>query len=299
VRLAVLTLAAVAGLAAPAAASAHPRGPAVALDYRLRLAPAPAGVSAHVIDGDRSLEAGRTSASLLVVRGYLREPMLRFDSGGVFANASSPTAQSDRVVGAGSGWVRVSSGRSFAWHDHRLTPSGARGRFAIPVVVDGRTGSIAGTFVRVPRPSLWPWLAGAAALALAVGGLARRRALRLPLATALGVTAGAAAFAAAIAFALRDRPGGGPGWLQIGTAIVVALALGIPLVRLHGRRRAQIAGVTGAVAAAVTIASLPVFWHGVVISALPADLVRLACGLALVAGASAAALSLLREFDPA
>ena len=96
---------------------------------------------------------------------------------------------------------------------------------------------------------------------------------------------------------MRDRPGGGVGWLQIGTAVAVALALGIPLARFRGRRRAQAAGVMGAVAAAVTLALLPVFWHGVVISALPGDIVRFACTLAVAGGAAAAVLSLLPEFD--
>jgi hypothetical protein len=297
VRPAFLTLAALAALAAPAAASAHGRGPAVALDYRFQLAPAPAGLNVRILDGDRSLEARVTPGTRALVRGYLREPMLRFDSRGVFVNASSPTAQSDRLVAGGSGWVRVAGGRSFAWHEHRLTPSGARGAFAIPVQVDGRPGVIGGSFVRVPHPPLWPWLAGAVVLAGVVWAAAARRPLRLPLALGLGVAAGVAALAVAIGFGLRDRPGGGTGWLQIGAAAAVALVLGVPLLTLRGRRRAQAAGVAGAVAAAVTIASLPVFWHGIVVSALPADLVRAACGLALVGGAAAAAMSLLPEFD--
>jgi ABC-type dipeptide/oligopeptide/nickel transport system permease component len=85
--------------------------------------------------------------------------------------------------------------------------------------------------------------------------------------------------------------------VPIGAALAVAFVLAVPIACLHGRRRARAAGVAGAVAAAVTIASLPVFWHGVVISALPAAAARIACGLALVAGAAAASLSLLREFD--
>jgi hypothetical protein len=120
---ALLTLAAVAALAAPAQASAHPRGPAVALDYRLRLAPPPAGLHVRILDGDRSLEASVAVGTRLVVRGYLREPMLKFDARGVFANAASPTAQSDRLVKQGTGWVRVAGGRSYAWHEHRLTPA--------------------------------------------------------------------------------------------------------------------------------------------------------------------------------
>src|SRR6185295_2333591 len=139
-----------------------------------------------------------------------------------------------------------------------------RGRFAIPVQVDGREGVIAGSFVRVARPPVGPWLAGAAAFAAAVWAATVRRTWRLPLATGLGVVAGSGALLAAIAFAVRDRPGGGTGWLQIAAAVAVALALAVPLVLLRRRRRAQAAGVTGAVPAAVTIASLPVFWHGVV-----------------------------------
>jgi hypothetical protein len=297
VRVAVVTLAAVAGLAAPAPAWAHSRGPAVALDYRLHLASAPPGVQVRILDGDRSLEARVTSGTTLVVRGYLREPMLRFDEQGVFVNAASPTAQSDRLVARGGGWVRVASGPSFAWHEHRLTPAGAQGRFVIPVEVDGRPAAIDGTFVRVSRPSAWPWLAAAVVLAGAAVAAARRPASRLPLAIGLGVVAGLAALLATIAFAVRDRPSGGTGWLQIGAALAVAAAIGLPLVRLHGRRRGQAAGLAGAVAAAVTVASLPVFWHGVVISALPAVAARLACVVALVGGVSAAAVSLLPELD--
>ena len=69
------------------------------------------------------------------------------------------------------------------------------------------------------------------------------------------------------------------------------------LVYLRGIRRVHAAGVVGAIAAAVSISSLPVFWHGVVISALPATGARLACALALVCGAAAAALSFLPELD--
>jgi len=254
-------------------------------------------VHLRILDGDRSLEARVDPGHSLLVRGLLREPMLRIDDAGAFANAASPTSQSEKIVKSGSGWLRVASGPSFVWHEHRLTPAGARGRFVIPVQVNGRAGVIAGSFVRVARPAVWPWLAGAAVLAGAVIAGARRRAHLLPLTVALGACAGIAALAATIAFALRDRPAGGTGWLPIVAAVAIALTLAVPLVLLRGKRRAQVASMTGAVAAAAVITSLPVFWHGVVISALPADVVRLLCGLALVAGVSAAAVSLLPEFD--
>ena len=269
----------------------------MAIDYRLTLAPAPTGVAVKILDGDRSLEARVAPGATLLVRGVLREPMLRIDGGGMFANAASPTAQGDKLVRAGTGWQRVASGRSYAWHDHRLTPAGAAGGFRIPVVVNGEATTVAGTYVRVPKPALWPLLGGGAALAAAIGVASGKRRLQLPLVVGAGVVAGLAALAAVIAFALRDRPGGGTGWLAIGAGLAIAIALAVPLLRLYGRRRAHAAGVAGAVAAAVTIASLPVFWHGVVISALPASGARLACGLALVCGVAAAVLSLLPALD--
>ena len=81
------------------------------------------------------------------------------------------------------------------------------------------------------------------------------------------------------------------------TALLVAAVLAVLLVRLHGRSRVHAAGVVGAIAAAVSLSSTPVFWHGVVISALPAAGARAACAFAIVAGVAAACLSFLRDFD--
>jgi hypothetical protein len=285
-------------LAVPGSAFAHGRGPTVAIDYRLALGRAPAGVTMKILDGDRSLEAHVDRGTTLVVRGILREPMLRIGPAGVFVNEASPTAQSDRIASGGSGWHRVNGGATYAWHDHRLAPSGPGGRIAIPVVVDGRPFVVAGTFARVPRPSLLVWSGSGAVLAAAVAVVTyARRSLRVPLGLSLGIAGGLAALVATIAFAMRDRPSGGIDWLEVGGGIGVALVLGVTLLRLRDRRRARAAGVAGAVAGAVTIAALPVFWHGDVISALPGGVVRALCVLALVGGASAAGLSLLPEFD--
>ena len=296
-RAALVTVAAGAALVAPAQAWAHGRSPTVALDYRLKLAPAPAGVHVRILDGDRSLETRVDPGVSLLVRGLLHEPMVRIDARGVFVNATSPTAQSDKLVHGGTGWHRIGGGTTYAWHEHRLAPSGQRGVFAIPVDVNGRASVIAGTFARVPHPALWPWLGGAGFLGASVVVAARRRSLRPTLALMLGVSGGVAALAASIAFSLRDRPTGSGAWLPVSVAGAIAVALGAAIVRASGRRRGRAAGVAGAVGAAVTISSLPVFWHGVVISALPADIARLACGLALVAGIAAATLSLLPELD--
>jgi hypothetical protein len=49
------------------------------------------------------------------------------------------------------------------------------------------------------------------------------------------------------------------------------------------------------VAAAAMITALPIFWHGVVISALPATGARLTCAFAVLAGGSAAVIGLRLE----
>jgi hypothetical protein len=299
-------LAGTAALALPGVAAAHGRGATIALDYRLRLDPAAAslrGVHLRVLDGDRALEARVDDGASLLVRGILREPLIRIGAAGVWVNASSPTATADGLVSQGrSGWVQVGNGRSYVWHDHRLAPPpatkpGPVGRFAVPVVVDGRAASIGGTFTRVARPALWPWLAGAIALAAAIWALARWKPWRAGLTVGLGVAGGLAALVAVTTFAVRAAPTGGVAWLQLVSGLVVAAALGGMLAYLRGRRRVHAAGVIGVIAAAVSVSALPVFWHGVVISALPATGARLASALALVCGIAAAALSFLPDFD--
>ncbi len=270
-------VASLAVLALPAQAAAHGRSPTVALDFRLQLDAASEsipGVHVHVLDGDRSLELSVTGDHQVVVRGLLREPVLRIGPNGVWVNAASPTAAADRLVSKrGAGWVRLSG-------------------------VDGRPATIGGTFWRVRSPAAWPWLSGALAFAAAVAAAAAfRRGWRAYLTVGLGTAAGLGALVAVTTFAAKDAPNGRIAWLQIAAGVLVGLVLAAVLVVLHGGRRVHAAGVVGAIAAAASIGSLPVFWHGVVISALPATPARFVCGLALVGGAAAAALSFLPDFD--
>jgi len=305
-----LSLAAIASgaiaLLLPSQADAHGRSATVALDYRLELDAATRslpGIHVRVLDGDRDFQVKVDRGVRLLVRGSLGEPLLRFDSTGVWVNASSPTATGDKIVSSSRrGWVHLSRTPSIAWHDHRLSPPpaskvGVAGRFSIPIELNGHRAAIAGTFIRVARPAAWPWPAGAAVLAAGILVGLRRRSLRPALTIGLGTAAGLAALAEVTTFAVRDAPTGGIAWLQIGTAIVIGAILGALLVRLSGRSRAHAAGLVGAVAAAVSLSSLPVYWHGVVISALAPDLARAVCELALVCGVAAAALSFLPDFD--
>jgi len=281
-------------LAVPASASAHARTATVALDYRLKL-DRQTPVAVKILDGDRSLRIAPHGRRVIVL-GDLREPMLRIDSSGAWANRASVTAIAERLVTSGSGWKHV-GGQPFAWHDHRLAPPpydddrlGAVARFSIPVRVDGTSGAIAGSFVRYGRPLLWPWLLAAAA-ALAVAVLLGRRNRLLTI--GLGGLGGVAAVASLAAFGVADSPTGRVAWVELGLAAFVAVAATAGLVRLHGERRVVLAGLIGAAAAATTLGSLGVFRHAVVVSSFPAPLARAVCAVAFVAGAAAAATGLL------
>ncbi len=305
-RLRVVIPVALAALALPATAAAHGRTATIALDYRLRLDPSVRslpGVHVRILDGDRDLQVRVDRGTTLLVKGQLGEPDVRIDESGVWVNADSPTATGDKLVSASKhGWVHLSSGRTVTWHDHRLGPPsigkvGPVGRFVIPVEVNGRPAAISGTFIRVARPDVWPWPVAAALLAGGIYLATRRKALRGSLTIGLGLSAGVAALLEITTFAVSDAPTGGIAWLQLIGSILVGVVLAGLLLRLHGRARVHAAGVVGAIAAAVSLSSTPVFWHGVVISVLPGVVTRALCGFALVAGVAAAVLSFLPEFD--
>jgi hypothetical protein len=287
-------------LAAPAAASAHARSATVALDYRLVLDHASTsipGVHVSILDGDRSLRV-ETTGQPVVVLGDLGEKMLRIEHGGVYANRSSVTAVAEKLTSAGSGWAKVGGGGSFTWHEHRLAPppwgsqTGPVARFAIPILVGGRAVRIGGTFVRHARPVLWPWLAAAAIFAALVAVALRAR---LRIATPLGAGAALAALCSLVAFSVADAPNGRVAWVQIVLGVLLVATLYTVLIRAPESRRPAVAGVLGASAAAVSLGSLGVFRHGVVVSALPAFASRAVLELAFVAGVAAAAASLRSE----
>jgi len=218
-------------------------------------------------------------------------------------NRASVTAAAERLTTPGRGWARVASGSSFTWHEHRLGPPpydgsrlGSVARFTIPATVDGKPVTIGGSFVRYGRPPLWPWLLGAVVLAAAAAVVVRRwPGLRSELATGLGAVAGLAALAGLAAFDAADAPNGRVAWFQIVLAVALAAVVYVALVRLRGVRRAHLGGIIGVAAGAVSIGSLSVFRHGVVISLLPGTASRALCVVALAGGAAAAATSYVTE----
>jgi hypothetical protein len=277
----------------------------VALDYRLILDAETLslpGASVSILDGDRDLHI-RVRGTTVTIRGDLGEPMLRIEPSGTWVNRASVTAVAEKLTTLSHGWAKIASGSSYTWHEHRLGPPPYNGsqlgpiaHFAIPLTVDGRAVTIGGTFVRYRRPLLWPWLLGAGVLAGAVAVAVRGRPrVRCEVATVLGAVAGLAALAGLVAFDAADAPNGRVAWLQLVLGFGLAAVVYGALVRLHGVRRAHLGGIIGVAAAAVTLGSLSVFQHGVVISLLPASISRALCVVALAGGVAAAATSYVTE----
>jgi hypothetical protein len=290
---------ALAALAVPGTAAAHARGRTVALDYRVNLPAIPLpGVRAEVLDGDRSLRLRVDARTRLVVRGLLGEPVLRFAANGVWVNRASPTAAAEKLTPAGRGWKRLTSGHELSWHDHRLAPprglqAGQQAPFRLPVVLNGGPAAITGSFVRVPRPGLAPWLIGAVLFVAAVAAAAFRDRRRVTAAAAAAMVGAVGAVAVSAGVATADSLGGAGPWIELVCAAVLAVAAAVALFRSSQATRAWTATVVGAVAAALSVGSLSVFWHGVVISSLSPTAARVATAVALLGGCAAAVVGTL------
>ena len=299
-RVAALSIAVLVCFAAPGRAAAHSRAPTVALDYRLDLSSAALpGVHAEVVDGDRALRVRVDPPHRLLVPGLLGEPFLRFGPKGVWVNRASPSADADRLARRGSGWLRLTEENELLWHDHRLAPpaglgSGLTSPWSLPLVLDGRRAKLTGTFTRVARPPLWPWLT-AGLIGLAGIGVFTRLlpGRRVEAATAIAVLAAVGALTASAAFATGDAIARRTQWIEVGAAALLAALAAAALVLGDRSLRTWAAMVVGVVAAALGLGSLSVFWHGVVISSLPAMLARLATAVALLGGTAAVVLAVL------
>jgi hypothetical protein len=293
-----------ASLAAPPPADAHLRSGTVAVDYRASvLSSRTAAYSAQIFQSDRALSLTINPGHVVVLVGYLGEPVFRLDAAGLWINAASPTAvvvrllnKSSRVLATTPRW-RLSRGRrSVIWQDARvqtLPPGVTRGPWSVPLIVDGRRSELRGSLQRFPAPELWPWL-GVLAVLLGVGAvpLLRRRELAASGATGFAVAACAASVLILIAFALDAYASPGT-WIE-GVDSIVFLAVAI-WVLFRGPERWRIAGAVGAglVALAVGLLEGAVFLHPIVLAVLPGAMVRLACVVAIGAGLTAVALGAL------
>jgi len=247
-----------------------------------------------VLDADRQLRLRVDRRLTVVVLGLLAEPFLRFDPTGVWVNRASPTTAVDLLATHGRGWKRVAPAGTFAWHDHRLAPpagmaAGTTRPWSLPLLVDGRRLQLRGEFVRVRRPAVWLWLGVAlAALGLLCAAARIRPRARTALAATLAGVAAAAALAATTGFTVGDPLSGGSQWFELACTAVLAV-IAAALLRVRDRSaRAWGATMVGVVAAVFGLSSLNVLWHGVIVSALPATVARLAIAVALVGGLAAA-----------
>jgi hypothetical protein len=192
-------------LAAPA--HAHGRG-SDATNYHSSITAAPElpGITWEIYGGDELLGVTNDSDVELVVYGYEvageLEEYARVGPEGVFVNTNARATyeNTDRYaqvtiptaaqIGGEPDWEQVSSGTSFAWHDHRMhwmarnppraltDPSVATVVFPeweIPFRYDGADRALTGQLVWVPGPSPWPYLAVGLLLVLpALAGLGTR-----------------------------------------------------------------------------------------------------------------------------
>jgi hypothetical protein len=233
----------------------------------------------------------------VVVLGYLGEPAIRIGAGGVAVNAASPTAagmgllqgparRADAPV-----WQHRSSGRSVVWHDNRLRglPAGVdRGRWSVPLVVNGRPSRLAGTIWRVSAPAAWPWFVlgipfiGATALLFLFG---ERRRFRVA-AVLFGTFSAVCAVASAAGFVFDAYSSDGK-WVEAGNELAFVVVGVLLVLRGSPDTRAIAGGGLGLLGLAVGLIKLPVLLHGIVLSALPADLARVLVVLAIWAGAAA------------
>lgn len=299
---ALIAAAATGCLASAAPASAHLRSGTVAVDYRVSVShPVTRAYSAQIYQSDHGLSLTLRPGHVVVVLGYLGEPVIRLDERGVSVNAASPTARAmhlidktQAVVARGPRWHLQGGHRSIVWHDARVQglPAGLdEGIWRVPLTVDGRSEVLSGALRRFPAPRLWVWLA-ALACWLAVGAVplfrrrtevVRRRAL------VLGLIAAGAALVVALALALDAYAS--PGTWIIGGDVIVFLAVGAGVMR-RGPPYLHVAAAIwlGLVSLALGLLDGAVFLHPIVLAILPGTLMRLLVVTAIGAGSSAAVL---------
>ncbi|HEX3975720.1 MAG TPA: hypothetical protein VHW96_05615 [Solirubrobacteraceae bacterium] len=283
-------------------ASAHLRSGTVAVDYRASVShPVTRAYSAQIYQSDHGLSLTVRPGHVVVVLGYLQEPVIRLDGAGLSVNAASPTARAMHLVdkahaveAAGPRWRLQRGRRSVVWHDARVQglPAGlTEGVWRVPLVIDGRSGLLSGELRRSPDPPLSLWLAALAGwlAAASVPLIRRRRHLARTWAMALAVIATGAATAVALAFALDAYAS--PGTWIVGVDVIIFLAVGMWVMR-RGPRHLHVAAAmwAGLVSLALGLLDGSVFLHPIVLAVLPGTVMRLLVVTAIGAGASAAGL---------
>jgi hypothetical protein len=163
--------------------------------------PSVKGLQVTTEGGDRYLVVRNDTGKTVAISGYDGEPYLRFlPNGDVLANANSPakylngirfgtpdkvTIPKSALIGEKPRWVKVGSGGSYKWFDHRIhwmekqPPPVVKDRskqtkifdWKVPATVGATTVTIAGTLTWVPAGSSSSSGLGAGAIIAIVAGV--------------------------------------------------------------------------------------------------------------------------------
>jgi hypothetical protein len=259
-------------LAGAAPAGAHSLSGAQATNYKTTitsLTPPISGVTFRVIDLGSRIELRNDSHKVVEVLGYDHEPYLRVENNLVERNSRSPATFLNRTqllpgpvprsydAAAPPKWETIASSGVARWHDHRThwmatsaPPVVTRDpghrhvlipHWSVPLLVDGRPATLAGSVAWVPGPSPFPWLALALLLAGLVLGATWTRLVEPVTKCALGV-AGVGALVLA-AGAWRYSTSSLLGHIGVASYQVAAATLAaVALVRLQRSRSLYVAG---------------------------------------------------------
>jgi hypothetical protein len=137
------------------------------------------GIQLNVLYGDDQVWLDNRSGETIVIEGYGGEPYLRFAPAGIFVNVNSPAGylNQDRygkseppktaTVTARPDWQKLTGGKVWAWHDHRIhymspeLPPKIRAEprkphhvfdWKVPATADGKRFFITGSLDYTPPP---------------------------------------------------------------------------------------------------------------------------------------------------
>jgi hypothetical protein len=287
-----------------------------ATNYLARVTDAPAGLEAKVVNAYLNLWVQVPPHAKVTILDFRGAPWVRFTPAGVAINRNSQEYYLSQVPVPAvppkgltrttpPHWIRVSSGHAYAWREGRLhalaTIALAAGQhyvgsWRIPVLVNGRAGTIVGAMWHRGAPSIvwfWPVLVllacALAAWRVRSPELDRRVSLRLALVLLALVAVGMGGKY------LHGSPSVTAG--NIALLLVTLAVLGAVAIRLlGGRSGGPLLLVTAVIALWAGVTLLPVLTHGYALVALPMLLVR-AVAAALLGGALSLALFAVRMLD--
>ena len=323
-RLAVtLTALATAVMLHPAPALAHTiSSDPVAGNYRsqvMSVVPATPLLRLRVVDGDQRLWMSVAPGARAVVLGIQGEPFLRFAGGRVDVNTRSVTASIDRLIpgapppsfasSATPAWRQVSSSQAYMWPEHRigslepvaLHQPGARPRWSLPIIVNGRRVLVTGDLERVAPPSRWLIaVVAAAALALLAAGFWRRTAdVRPQMLNWLALITLVALVVARLGRELYGRPDLGAGnFTELAVTIALGVAAGYLLLRGAPDTRSLVALVVGVVGLYQVARFAAMLTGGLVFARFPAPVEQAAVALIAVAAPATVVLAVRGDLSP-